>query len=83
MSAAVWKEPGGSRPEVGDIVFDTSRRRLGRVMAFGRTVVSLRPVGGGREWDSLLERLRPATAAELLSAQARTAGTSARMRDAL
>jgi hypothetical protein len=55
------------QPRLGDTVEDTSRRKTGRVMGFVGPYVQLRPVGGGIEWDSRSENLRPATDAEALS----------------
>ncbi|WEH20493.1 hypothetical protein [Streptomyces sp. VNUA24] len=51
---------------LGDTVRDAGSGRIGRVMGFVGPYVQLRPVGGGREWDALLEGLRPATRSEAL-----------------
>ncbi len=53
--------------EVGDLVWDEESSRVGRVMdRFGIRWL-LRPPGGGPEWDTR-GPVRPATAAERLSA---------------
>jgi hypothetical protein len=54
-------------PEIDDLVFDESTRKVGQVMGHVGTCWQLRPLGGGREWDAL-GPLRPATALEKLSA---------------
>ncbi|GGW25671.1 hypothetical protein [Streptomyces xantholiticus] len=53
-------------PQVGDLVWDEATQRVGRVV--DRVGCwQLKPPGGGREWDAH-DPLRPATAAERLSA---------------
>ncbi|MEV1063033.1 hypothetical protein [Streptomyces sp. NPDC050263] len=64
-------------PQVGDLVWDTSARRIGRVMGHVGPYVQLRPPGGGREWDAR-GPLRPATVAESLSAGAAVANARSR-----
>ncbi len=54
-------------PETGDLVYDEAARRVGRVMDRFGTRWLLRPPGGGLEWDTR-GPVRPATAAERLSA---------------
>jgi hypothetical protein len=54
-------------PEPGELVYDEATRKVGRVMGHVGPCHQLRPVGGGREWDAR-GPLRPATAAEKLSA---------------
>ncbi|MFF0094177.1 hypothetical protein ACFYSF_30045 [Streptomyces canus] len=54
-------------PQVDDLVWDGEARKVGRVMGREGGRWQLRPPGGGREWDSH-GPLRPATAAEKLSA---------------
>ncbi|WP_416351870.1 hypothetical protein [Streptomyces sp. NEAU-H22] len=54
-------------PEVGDLVYDEEARKVGRVMDKVGPRWQLKPPGGGREWDAK-GPLRPATAAERLSA---------------
>jgi hypothetical protein len=39
-------------PEVGVLVLDTERGRLGEVMGHEGPYIQLRPVAGGREWDA-------------------------------
>lgn len=51
---------------LGDTVRDAGSGRIGRVMGFVGPYVQLRPVGGGREWDALLEGLGPVTRSEAL-----------------
>ncbi|MFI8529046.1 hypothetical protein ACIGMX_02165 [Streptomyces aquilus] len=55
------------RPQVDDLVYDEATRKVGRVMGREGSRYQLRPPGGGREWDAY-GPLRPATAAEKLSA---------------
>ncbi len=57
----------GYTPESGDLVWDEAVRRLGEVMDRVGARWQLRLPGGGREWDAS-GPLRPATAAERLSA---------------
>ncbi|SER83615.1 hypothetical protein SAMN04487983_102350 [Streptomyces sp. yr375] len=57
----------GQEPQVGDLVWDEATRKVGRLMDRIGTRWQLRPAGGGREWDAM-GPLRPATAAESLSA---------------
>jgi hypothetical protein len=52
---------------LGDTVRDAGSGRIGRVMGFVGPYVQLRPVGGGREWDALLEGLGPVPRSEALS----------------
>ncbi|MFI6404498.1 hypothetical protein [Streptomyces sp. NPDC050548] len=54
-------------PEPGELVYDEATRKVGRVMGNEGPYWQLRPVGGGLEWDAR-GPLRPATAAEGLSA---------------
>lgn len=60
--------PGGYEPRPRDTVTDTAANRVGQVVDIIGTVVWLRPVGGGIEWDAHPEDLLPVTAAERLSA---------------
>lgn len=57
----------GYTPEIGDLVYDDVSHRVGEVRGQEGPYWQLRPVGGGREWDAR-NPLRPATAAEKLSA---------------
>ncbi|WP_039933893.1 hypothetical protein [Streptomyces viridochromogenes] len=54
-------------PEVGELVWDEGARKVGRVMDKIGPRWQLKPPGGGRKWDAR-GPLRPATAAERLSA---------------
>lgn len=65
-------------PPVGTYVVDMSTGRVGRLMGEAGPSLSLRPVGGGREWECAPESVRPATAAERISAT--TAYVNARSR---
>ncbi|MGW0823561.1 hypothetical protein [Streptomyces sp. NPDC002845] len=65
-------------PHLADTVEDTQRQRIGKVMGFVGPYVQLRPVGGGREWDTRPEHLRPVTPAEALSAGVATANARSR-----
>ncbi|MGW3420461.1 hypothetical protein [Streptomyces phaeochromogenes] len=57
----------GYSPQIGDVVWDEGTRRIGRVMDRVSARWQLRPLGGGREWDTS-GPVRPATASEQLSA---------------
>ncbi|WP_249813774.1 hypothetical protein [Streptomyces barringtoniae] len=57
---------------------DTRTGRVGIVMGHVGPYLQLRPYGGGREWDADPSAVRPATAAERLSAA--TACADARSR---
>ncbi|GGZ14686.1 hypothetical protein GCM10010387_03560 [Streptomyces inusitatus] len=46
---------------VGDIAYDTQSKSLGVLMAEYGTLYFLRPLGGGREWDTPKTKVRPAT----------------------
>lgn len=66
-------------PPVGAWVVDTDRSdRVGAFRGVAGPYWSLRPVGGGVEWEVVPERVRPATAAERL--RAGTARANARSR---
>lgn len=58
---------GTYTPQTGDLVWDETARKVGRVMDRIGTRWHLRPPGGGLEWDAR-GPLRPATASEKLSA---------------
>ncbi|WP_327432766.1 hypothetical protein [Streptomyces sp. NBC_01236] len=57
----------GYTPRIDDLVWDEATRKVGQVMGHVGPSWQLRPPGGGREWDASIP-LRPATAAESLSA---------------
>lgn len=65
-------------PAVGDVVHDTARERVGRVIGRTGPYLQLRPLAGGLEWDAEPGSLRLLTDAELLSA--RVAEANARSR---
>lgn len=65
-------------PPIGSYVVDTRTGRVGRLMGEAGPFLSLRPVGGGLEWECAPDRVRPATAAERISAT--TAYVNARSR---
>ncbi|WP_030779625.1 hypothetical protein [Streptomyces sp. NRRL S-920] len=58
--------------ETGDLVIDTARQRLGRVMDHVGNRLQLRPPGGGREWDADPAYVRPAQEDEILRVSRRT-----------
>ncbi|MFI0528561.1 hypothetical protein ACH3XX_00755 [Streptomyces scabiei] len=66
------------KPSVGDVVEDTDRKRVGKLMSIEGDNAWLRPLGGGREWDARPERLRPATPAQALSANVAAANARSR-----
>ncbi|MEV6009602.1 hypothetical protein AB0M29_22680 [Streptomyces sp. NPDC051976] len=49
---------------VGQTAYDERLSRLGEVMEVLGTLVALRPLGGGREWNAERRHVRPATAME-------------------
>jgi hypothetical protein len=53
-------------PEVGDLVVDTARDKVGEVMDGSGSYVQLRPPGGGLEWDARPDDLRLADASDRL-----------------
>ncbi|GGT17856.1 MULTISPECIES: hypothetical protein [Streptomyces] len=63
---------------IGTYLVDTRTGRVGRFMGEAGPWLSLRPVGGGREWECSPDHVRPATAAERISAT--TAYVNARSR---
>ncbi|MFB7374227.1 hypothetical protein ACFC0D_30770 [Streptomyces sp. NPDC056222] len=65
------------RMECGGFVYDPAARRVGEYRGEAGPYVMLRPVGGGREWQADPARVRPATAAERLSAGVRAANERA------
>lgn len=68
----------GNAPDVGDLVYDETTRKIGEVMGSEGPYVQLRPVGGGREWDCDPGQVRPVTAAERLSASVAHANARSR-----
>ncbi|WNF26928.1 hypothetical protein RI138_08805 [Streptomyces sp. C11-1] len=66
-------------PTPGTLLVDTSRGdRVGEFRGVAGPYWSLRPVGGGAEWEAEPRRLRPALVSEQL--RARTARLNARSR---
>jgi hypothetical protein len=63
---------------VGSYVVDIRTGQVGRLMGEAGARLLLRPVGGGREWECEPDAVRPATAAERISAT--TAYVNARSR---
>jgi hypothetical protein len=66
------------QPKLGDLVEDTSARRIGRVMGFVGPYVQLRPIDGGREWDTRPGNLHPTTLTKALSAGVAAANARSR-----
>ncbi|MFF4156581.1 hypothetical protein [Streptomyces sp. NPDC001678] len=56
-------------PEIGAVVRDVGRDRVGEVMAVVGGRVLLRAPGGGREWEALPGDLRPAVTGDALRAR--------------
>ena len=65
-------------PALYDTVVDTAANKTGKVMGFVGPYVQLRPIGGGIEWDTRPENLRPVTATEALSAGVAAANARSR-----
>ncbi|MFD7720647.1 hypothetical protein [Streptomyces sp. NPDC059814] len=66
-------------PPAGTLMADSSRNdRIGEFRGVSGPYWSLRPVGGGPEWEAVPEHIRPATRDERL--HARTAYENARSR---
>ncbi|MDT0342027.1 hypothetical protein [Streptomyces litchfieldiae] len=59
-------KPSATIPEVGTMVRDLSRDKVGRVMAHLYGAIWLRPPGGGQEWTARPEDITPVTASESL-----------------
>ncbi|MEU9203017.1 hypothetical protein [Streptomyces sp. NPDC048332] len=69
-------------PSAGALVVDQGRKdRVGEFRGVSGPYWSLRPLGGGPEWEATPENVRPATAGERLSAL--NAEQNARSRGAL
>jgi hypothetical protein len=65
-------------PAVGALVVDTRVDQVGEFRGVAGPFWSLRPIGGGIEWDAEPERVRPADPIERLHAE--TARANARSR---
>ncbi|MEU0355833.1 hypothetical protein [Streptomyces cyaneofuscatus] len=73
------QEPPPDLPAPGALLVDTSRNdRVGEFRGVAGCYWSLRPVGGGREWEVEPRHVRPALPIEQL--RARTARANARSR---
>ncbi|WP_299530355.1 hypothetical protein [uncultured Streptomyces sp.] len=58
-----------SLPPPGTVVVDTGRQdRIGEFKGFSGPYWSLRPLGGGREWEAEPDHVRPATPEERMRA---------------
>lgn len=72
----------GYAPEIGTIVRDSRKDKVGRVMGHVGGRVQLRPLAGGLEWDARLADLAPVPLFEALgpavaAANARSRGETA------
>ncbi|MFF4568847.1 hypothetical protein [Streptomyces sp. NPDC001410] len=56
-------------PDVGELVYDTKRDRVGEVVDYQAGRALLRPLGGGIEWEADPDELRSADANERLRAR--------------
>ncbi|MFE1878932.1 hypothetical protein [Streptomyces diastatochromogenes] len=56
-------------PDVGELVYDTKRDRVGEVVDYQAGRALLRPAGGGIEWAATPDELRPADANDRLRAR--------------
>ncbi|MFI0962501.1 hypothetical protein ACH4S8_14030 [Streptomyces sp. NPDC021080] len=65
-------------PEVGEVVVDSARDRVGRVMGHEGPYLQLRPLGGGVEWDAEPRHVRTLDRAEVLRALVSEANTRSR-----
>ncbi|MGW1205432.1 hypothetical protein [Streptomyces cyaneofuscatus] len=73
------EEPPPALPAPGALLVDTSRsNRVGEFRGVAGLYWSLRPIGGGREWEVEPRHVRPALPIEQL--RARTARANARSR---
>lgn len=71
-------QPEEAQVCLGDTVEDTGSMKIGKVMGFEGPYVQLRPIGGGREWDCVLGKLRRLSLAEALSAGVAAANARSR-----
>ncbi|MEU2495452.1 hypothetical protein ACPCSD_32785 [Streptomyces griseoincarnatus] len=58
-----------TRPGIGELAKDTARGRIGIVMGELGGRVQIRPIGGGREWDAMPDKVVRPSAREELSAR--------------
>lgn len=70
-------------PQESDLVYDRTKDVVAEIMECGPTVITVRPVGGGREWDVHRADIRRPSVAEELGAKAAVANTSSRLPRAL
>jgi hypothetical protein len=70
-------EAGTAPLERGVVVYDPVTRKVGEFQDKAGPYAMLRPVGGGREWEADPSQLRPATAAQRLSAGVKAANARA------
>ncbi|MEW2134371.1 hypothetical protein [Streptomyces sp. NPDC005435] len=69
---------GDFMPQISDLVYDTSRDKVGEFRGEWCGQWSLRPITGGREWTVAPESVQPASPEQRL--QAKTARANARSR---
>ncbi|MET9391946.1 hypothetical protein ABZY20_16285 [Streptomyces sp. NPDC006624] len=58
-----------TRPGIGELAKDTAKGRIGIVMGELGGRVQIRPIGGGREWDAMPDKVVRPSAREELSAR--------------
>ncbi|MGW0600607.1 hypothetical protein ACWD11_26245 [Streptomyces sp. NPDC002776] len=58
-----------TRPGIGELAKDTAKGRIGIVMGELGGRVQIRPIGGGREWDAMPDKVVQPGAREELSAR--------------
>ncbi|MFE0042409.1 hypothetical protein [Streptomyces albireticuli] len=78
MTATEEPQRGGQVPNVGVLVVDVRRDRVGEVMASTGGRLSLRPPSGGREWEAFPCDVRPMTASDELRAKVTEANDRSR-----
>ncbi|WP_369265213.1 hypothetical protein [Streptomyces sp. R35] len=61
----------------GTLMYDPATRKVGEYRDMAGPYAMLRPVGGGREWQADPDQIRPATAAQRLSAGVEAANARA------
>ncbi|MDX3245668.1 hypothetical protein PV408_28765, partial [Streptomyces sp. ME18-1-4] len=64
-----------SQIETGTVVYDPRSDKVGEYRGKAGPYALLRPVGGGREWETHPELIRTATPAERLTAGVRAANS--------
>ncbi|MBF6050538.1 hypothetical protein AF335_16100 [Streptomyces eurocidicus] len=78
MTAADERRGDGRVPNVGALVVDLRRDRVGEVMASTGGRLSLRPPSGGREWEAFPCDVRSMTASDELRAKVTEANDRSR-----